>query len=299
MIDALQAESCAMHGRRPTASADARSKPLAVRVCGEVIRVTGMPRTRHAQVAALLRPFLVRPGEGAAMAPDISVHLEPAPAERGWRVYVNGTFFTLTFDSATFVPFIEWLIVSRAVERSTAYVAYHAASLAWRRRAVILVAPSGSGKTTLTAGLASRGWKPLADDLTIVDAAASAIHPFRRCFHTDPFSRAVLADAIPIRAPVASLEDFVRPIRWGPDRSQPAWVVIMRRDADEPASMRPVTRAEAAAALFTSAIRNGAPRSETARLSAVIAGKIRGCWELNNSEIGATLDLLDSTLRDA
>ncbi len=61
--------------------------------------------------------------------------------------------------------------------------------------------------------------------------------------------------------------------------------------------MRPITRAEAAAALFTSAIRNGLSRSEVARLSAGLASTIQGCWDLNNSDLSATLDLLDQSLR--
>jgi hypothetical protein len=249
-------------------------------------------------LAALLRPFLMGANEETAQrAPDIAIHLEPAPAELSWRIFVNDTFQTLAFDSATLIPHLEWLVISRAIERSTDYVVFHAASLAWRRRAVILVAPSGSGKTTLTAGLALRGWKPLADDLTVVDVASRAAHPFRRCFHADPFTRSVIEAAIPSRTPVATLVDYIRPVRWGPERCEPAWVVIVRRDPDEPASMRPVTRAQAAGALFTSAIRNGLTRAEVARLSVSLATTISGCWELNNSDLRATLDLLDQTLR--
>ena len=262
------------------------------------MRVTGVTPLMRARLAALLRPFLISVRNRTDLdTADITIHLEHAPNEHGWRIFLDGMFLTLAPDSLYLIPHLEWLVVSRAIERSSAYATFHAASLAWRRSAVILIAPSGSGKTTLTAGLAARGWKPLADDLTVVDIATRAAHPFRRCFHADQFTRGVIEAAIPARAPVAALPDDVRPNRWAPDPCEPAWVVIVRRDPAEAASMRPATRAQAAGALFTSAIRSGLSRSEVARLSASLASTVSGCWELNNSDLGATLDLLDLTLR--
>ncbi len=282
----------------PQISAHPPAAPLYAYVTGSLVCVTGASRLARIKLAALLRPFLAS-AETTHTSVDIAIHLEPLPSERSWRIFVNDIFLTLASDSSTFVPYLEWLVISRAIERSTEYVAFHAASLAWKRRAVILVASSGSGKTTLTAGLASRGWKPLADDLTVVDIATHAAHPFRRCFHADPFTSAVIEAAIPSRVPVATLPDYIRPKRWAPDRCDPSWVVLVRRNPAEAAGMRPVTRAQAAGALFTSAIRNRLPRSEVARLSAGLASTIDGCWELNNSDLDTTLDLLDHTLRQS
>ncbi len=290
MIDAPPADMSQINARS--------ARPLYARVAGSLTRVTGATPHARAQLAALLRPFLAGADTRAGQpAVDIAIHMEPAPAEHGWRIFVNGAFQTLAFDSATLVPYLEWLVISRAVESATTYVAFHAAALAWRRRAVILVAPSGTGKTTLTAGLASRGWKPLADDLTVIDIATRSAHPFHRCFHADPFTRSVIGAAIPSRTPVATFDDYIRPTRWAPARCEPAWVVKLRRDPAEAASMWPITRAQAAGALFTSAIRNGLSRSDVARLSADLASTIQGCWELNNSDLSATLDLLDQTLK--
>jgi hypothetical protein len=296
MSETLQISVSAVSAVR--GSGDAR--PLHASVCGSLARVTGLSRSMRGQLAALLRPFLRTPDECAPQSGvDIAIHLEPSPADRGWRIYVDGTFLTQAPDSPHLIPHLEWLVISRAIERSKSQVVFHAASLAWKRRVVVLVAPSGSGKTTLTAGLAARGWKPLTDDLTVVDLTTHAISPFRRCFHADAFTRSTLEAAIPMRAPIATLADYIRPTHWGPKRCEPAWVALVRRDPGEPASIVPVTRAQAAGALFTSAIRNGVARSEVARLSAGLASTITGCWELNNSDLSATLDLLDQTLRSS
>lgn len=277
---------------------DKGSLPLTFRVVGSLVQVTGLTSGLVMQLTALLQPFISTANHGTARRGDVvTIHLEPSAAENGWRIWTNGTYLTLASASPDLALYVEWLVVSQALQRSTTTVAYHAASLALGRKAVILVAPSGSGKTTLTAGLASRGWKPLADDLTIVDIDTAALHPFRRCFHADAFTRATLSRAMPLRTPVPSVEEYVRPTRWGPDPSQAAWIVLFRRDPAEPASMTPITRAQAAGALYTSSIRNRLPRAEVARLSVRLASVVRGCWELNNSDIGATLDLLDATLR--
>lgn len=272
------------------------ARPLEVIVAGSLVRLTGLTGRRRAELAALLRPLLARHSDEHSHQ-DTTITIQIEPTDAGLGVSINGDHETTTFDSNSLTSYLEWLVVSQALQRSTTTVAYHAASLALGRNAVILVAPSGSGKTTLTAGLASRGWKPLADDLTIVDIDTAALHPFRRCFHVDAFTRATLSRAMPIRTPVPSVEEYVRPTRWGPDPSQAAWIVLFRRDPAEPASITPVTRATAAGALYTASIRNRAPRADVARLSVRLASAVRGCWELNNSDIGATLDLLDATLR--
>src|SRR5579859_1254114 len=109
------------------------AKPLYAHVTGSLVCIAGASPLMRAQLAALLRPFLIDArDEVTQRAADITIQLEPA--EQGWRIYVNGAFLTLAFDSAYMIPHLEWLVISRAIERSTEYVAFHAASLAWMRR---------------------------------------------------------------------------------------------------------------------------------------------------------------------
>lgn len=270
------------------------SGPTVASIAGSIVRFAGGSPDIHRRLDALLDPFLLQARDAAPV--DIAIVLEPAPAQGGWRVYINDAFVTMAYDSNYLLPYLEWLAISRAVERATESVAFHAASLAWQGRAVILVAASGAGKTTLTSGLAGRGWEPLADDLTVVDLERRMARPFPRCFHADAFTRAVIGDAIHAITPDPSLPDYIRPARWAANASEPAWVVMVRRDAETPSSIQSITRAQAAGALFTSAIRNSLPRSRVARLSADLASTISGCWEINNSDLTSTLDLLETAL---
>lgn len=280
--------------RSTTPSPGAASGPTVASIVGSLVRFSGASPIIHQRLAALLEPFLTTEGDGAAI--DLAIRLEPAPAQGGWRVFVNDAFFTMAYDSTYLLPYLEWLAVSRAVERATDSVVFHAASLAWERRAVILIAASGSGKTTLTSGLAGRGWEPLADDLTVVDVDNHLAHPFPRCFHADAFTRSVIGEAIHASTPDALLPDYIRPARWAAEPTDPAWVVVIRRDAEAPSSIAPITRAQAAGALFTSAIRSALPRSQVASLSASIASSIQGCWEINNSDLASALDLIEAAL---
>jgi hypothetical protein len=295
MTDGLQTAGSQDHDVEPSPSA-----PLDALINGALVRYTGATSAILTRLSALLRPFVIDAGQvsdkAADRSVDLDVRLEPAPIELAWQVYLNGTFLTMAYDSAYLLPYLEWLGVSRAIERSSQTVAFHAAALASERRAIILIATSGSGKTTLTSGLAGRGWQPLADDLTIVDLATRTISPFPRCFHADSYTRTVIAEAISTNTPDPTLPDYIRPERWAPAGCAPAAIILVHRDPERPASIRPATQAEAAGALFTSAIRNALPRSRVARLAVEIASEVSGCWEVNNSDLSATLDLIESAV---
>lgn len=278
--------------------------PLEALINGALVRYTGATAAIHARLTALLRAFVVDAAEakqtldGVERPVDLDIHLEPRTAEGQWRILVNGKFFTMAYDSAYLLPYLEWLAISRAIELARDSVAFHAASLTREGRTAILIAKSGSGKTTLTVGLAGRGWLPFSDDLTIVDLATQTISPFQRCFHADAYTRAVIAEAIPISAPDPELPDYVLPANWASPGCAPTAIVIVYRDAESPTTIRPITRAEAAGALFTAAIRNGVPRSRVARLAADFASTVNGCWEVNNSDLAETLSLIELTITD-
>ncbi|HEX9037170.1 MAG TPA: hypothetical protein VF808_09300 [Ktedonobacterales bacterium] len=266
-------------------------------IAGSTIQFTGGSSGVHERLAALLDPFLV-PAEKqlAAGTVDIAVQLEAAPDLGGWRVYINHDFLTMAYDSTYLLPYLEWLAISHAIARSSRTVAFHAAAVARERQAVILIAASGAGKTTITAGLAARGWQPLADDLTVVDVETRAIHPFHRAFHADTFTRALIGKSLYFETPDPALPDYIRPQAWAGGDCAPASVAVIRRDPESPSSIQPITRAQAAGALFTSAIQSALPRSRVARLSADIATQITSSWELNNSDLTETLDLLEGQL---
>ncbi len=67
------------------------------------------------------------------------------------------------------MPLFEWAINWSMANHSHQYLVIHAACLEKEGKGLVMPAPPGSGKSTLCAGLASRGWRLLSDELAIID----------------------------------------------------------------------------------------------------------------------------------
>lgn len=284
----------------PNTRAIRHTSPLFVVIAGVTVSITGAPPRIRADLAALLRSFVVRDSNLLPLAPTVNVAITTVSDETAhddWLAFVDGEQALRTGSAERFTRDLEWLIVSQAMARSSNRLIWHAASLTWRGQAVTLVAESGSGKSTLTVGLAMRGWRPLADDLTLYDPSRHALEPFRRCFHVSPAVAERAAPAQLLTWPAPALTDYARPRRWGAAGARPAWVVIVRRDTSQPSSLAPISRAEAAGALFSATVRNRVELS--ASLAAHVAGSVVSCWNLNNNDLTTALDLLESTLLGA
>lgn len=77
-------------------------------------------------------------------------------------------------------PMLEWVMNWCVSTNAHTYLVLHAAVLERQGCAVILPAPPGSGKSTLCAALASRGWRLLSDEMTLVRPADLALVPMPR-----------------------------------------------------------------------------------------------------------------------
>lgn len=271
--------------------------PLWLRITGVTARLSGMPQRIRADLSALLRPFVLSEKQALSedWAADVDIELQLGADGVTWRALVDGEQAFQSGSHGRLLRDLEWLVVAQTVERSHERLVWHAASLAWGRRAVTLVAESGAGKSTLTTGLALRGWLPLADDLTLLDPETCSLDPFRRCFHLSPAVAEQAACADLLTWPAPTLADYARPTRWSRAGRLPAWVVIVRRDTTQPSRIEPIARAQAAGALYAATIHNPAAVA-AASVAARVAGSALGCWELNNNDLDTTLDLLASTL---
>lgn len=77
-------------------------------------------------------------------------------------------------------PMFEWAMNWCVSNKAHSYLVIHAAVLERGGCGLILPAPPGSGKSTLCAALASRGWRLLSDELTLVRPADLALVPLPR-----------------------------------------------------------------------------------------------------------------------
>lgn len=154
------------------------------------------------------------------------------------------------------MPMLEWGMNWCVSNHCHQYLTIHAAVVEQGGRAVILPAPPGSGKSTLCAGLAFSGWRLLSDELALVDPRTGQVHGLARPISLKNASIDVMRRFAPqaklgpvvhettkgsvahVQAPPASVEHVGRP-------AKPAWIVLPRYLADAPATLEPMSQAEA------------------------------------------------------
>lgn len=290
---------------------------LRLRIVGVTARIDGLSSRIRADMFALLRPFVVAEDELFPARAEVELVLRTSPAaarvaavsgdhvaalgddageESGeWELWADGeqVFRTGVYDRL--LRRLEWEVVSRSVELARDWLAWHAASLAWEGRALLLIGASGAGKSTLTTALARRGWLPLADDLTLLDPQTGTLAPFPRCFHVAAMDGVWASSASALTWPTLALPDYARPRHWARAGDSPTWIVVIGRDTTQPTRLTALSQAQAAGALFGATIHTASTAS-AARLAATVAGASAGCWELNNNDLETALDLLTTTL---
>lgn len=78
------------------------------------------------------------------------------------------------------LPFFEWGLNWCVARHANQYLILHAAVIERHGKAVVMPAPPGSGKSTLCAGLVSRGWRLLSDELAMLTRPDGMLMPIPR-----------------------------------------------------------------------------------------------------------------------
>jgi HprK-related kinase A len=128
------------------------------------------------EIHALYAPEQITPAVEFA---DFHIKVD-APFLRRWyrpkaRFVFDGErpFQPLPIDQA--LPIFEWGLNWCVATYAHQFLVLHAAVIAKGERAVIMPGAPGAGKSTLTAGLVSRGWRLLSDELTLISPATGLI----------------------------------------------------------------------------------------------------------------------------
>jgi hypothetical protein len=239
-----------------------------------------------------MRPFVMSATDLGTEAMAVRIQVERHPETPWWTITHGARAPHHCFAPDPLLRYIEWLATAQALAQTISLVVFHGAALVRKTSALLLVGQSGAGKTTVTTGLIQRGWLPLTDDTALVSPATLEITPFPRCFHVDSFT----AGAIKERAlfeEAGALAGYLRPLQWANGALRVACIVALARSPEAPTSAQAIIQAEAAGALYASAIRTGQPQREAARIAAGIAGGAQSSWRVNNGELHDTLDLLE------
>ncbi len=266
-------------------------EPLNCWIAGSLVRIEGLPPPLRGRLERLMGRLTASP---ASAPTEPALHLRVTRRGRGDWIAQSGDGEPEAFHTLfQLLTHLEWCAVTGALNATSGLAAVHGATLTLGEATVLLLARSGHGKTTLTLGLMERGWEPMSDDITLIDVATLRALAFPRCFHIDSTTRIRLRERSDLEWP-GTLALYVRPKHWAEEERQPTVIILVERDPSQPATLLPVTQAEAAGAILGATVHNQLSGSELARVAVRLASQARGCYRLNNGVLAEALDLIEA-----
>ena len=163
-------------------------------------------------------------------------------------------FFPLPADQA--FAMLEWGLNWCVSFHCHQYLIVHAAGVEKFGYALLLPGSPGSGKSTLCAGLVSRGWRLLSDELTLVDFSDGRVVPLPRpislknqsievirCFAPEAVFTAPVHDTA--KGSVAHMRAPVESVRRASDEARPRWIVLPKFRSGSPTTLERLPKARA------------------------------------------------------
>ncbi len=99
------------------------------------------------------------------------------PRER-YAIFADGQSAIDDVARSEVIAILTWLLNQGAISHDSDLLLLHAAVLANGEDGVLVAAPSGSGKSTLAAGLLTRGFDYLSDEVGALDLASMRLHAY-------------------------------------------------------------------------------------------------------------------------
>ena len=259
--------------------------------------VVGLSPDLGARLHEVMRPFTSASPEAREEAVRIEVHeAEDDHYGTRWIVRLHGEELCGHAREDDLLQYLDWLVISQSLAATRRYAVFHGAALARGAAAVMLVGSSGAGKSTLTLNLIQRGWRPLADDMTLVNLATDTIRPFPRCFHVEPEQMAREADRSAFEWPVGGITGFARPLRWAAEEHRITALFEVGRDPTSQSTCVAMTQAKGAGILLAQALLTGLAPAEVALAAVQVAGGA-SCYRLTNGDLEGALDLITAYAR--
>lgn len=223
--------------------------------------VTRIRSTLTPVIAGIALHYAQHPLDEAGGFADFDIRLGRPRGLRRWfhpQVFFHldgvSPFKPLPADQA--FPMLEWGLNWCVSNSCHVYLAIHSAVVERNGRALILPAPPGTGKSTLCAGLISRGWRLLSDELTLIEPESGRIVPIPRPVSLKNASIEVIRRFNPgavlgpivhdtVKGAVAHMRPPADSVRRAAESVPPGWLVLPRYMAGAAASLTPLPKARA------------------------------------------------------
>jgi len=145
-------------------------------------------------------------------------------------------------------PMFEWTLNWCIANHSNQYLILHAAAIEKDGLAVILPAPPGTGKSTLCAGLSSRGWRLLSDELAILRLGDMKLLPLARPINLKNDSIDIMRQYTPdatfgqtshdtAKGDVAHMKPSTDSVIRSDETATPTWIIFPKYVANENISL--------------------------------------------------------------
>ncbi|MGK9168509.1 hypothetical protein KXR53_19505 [Inquilinus limosus] len=235
----------------------------------QLIRIAGLLIEIHhasdalARLAAPAFAHLHAGGSDTNGRSVVSLSLSTEAAGDRFRLRAGGREIGIS-DLDGILPALKAQLTDDVLAHADYSIAIHAASLACRRRMLLLCGEPGAGKTTLAVALAHRGFGYAGDDIALLTPTGRVMGV--------PFAASVKSGAWPlvsgIRPDLEDLRIFRRSddqyVRYLPPAAPPVteplrlgWVVLLRRRSHGPAALTHLDRIEAIRAILAEATAPG------------------------------------------
>lgn len=199
--------------------------------------------------------------EGADGFADFDVRIAPPRSTRRWirpqvYFYFEGASPFLPLPANQAFAMLEWGLNWCVSKHCHQYLIVHSAAVERGGSALLFPGEPGAGKSTLCAGLVSRGWRLLSDELTLLDLATGAVVAMPRPISLKNESigaigrfapRATLGPPVhdTVKGSVAHMKAPADSVRRASEVARPRWVVLPHFERGAAPHLAPLSRARA------------------------------------------------------
>ena len=247
--------------------ADLSPGDLAHRLAGDGLRLRTGPllnciRSRLDRVVqGIARHYGDYQVEESGTFADFQVRVAHPPSLRRWfkpqaifQCDAARPFKPLPGDQA--FPMLEWGLNWCVSSHCHQYLIVHAAVVEKHGAALVLPGPPGSGKSTLCAGLVTRGWRLLSDELTLFEMPSGNIVPLPRPVSLKNASIEVIRRFSPgatvgppvhdtVKGSVAHMSPPADSVHRASETARPRWIVLPQYERDAAPQLVALSRARA------------------------------------------------------
>jgi HprK-related kinase A len=190
---------------------------------------------------------------------DFHVRLAPPHSLRRWLkpqavFQFDGVRPFLPLAASQAFAMLEWGLNWCVSSHCHQYLIVHAAAVERYGAALVLPGPPGSGKSTLCAGLVSRGWRLLSDELTLLEFPTGSIVPLPRPVSLKNASIEAIRQFSPgatlgppvhdtVKGSVAHMKPPTESVHRATEAARPRWIALPRYERGATAQLTVLSKA--------------------------------------------------------